>query len=151
MIGEDPGGVGGINQLKNHLQVEGEQQQQQNGAHHVESELTEVKKDGSEVAATDESGAGKNSAAAGMPAQVAEAAAGSAVIDSDSAAAAAADATEEDAGDPIDMSFPKGGGWKQIIIYLFSFPIMFPLFITLPDTKNPNSECDAPPPPSLGH
>ena len=138
MIGEDPGGVGGINQLKSHLQVEGEQQQ--NGAHHVESELTEVKKDG-EAAASEEAGDGKNSAA-GMPAAQATAAAtapGSAVIES-----AAADAAEEDAGDPIDMSFPKGGGWKQIIIYLFSFPIMFPLFITLPDTKNPKSECDAP-------
>jgi len=130
MIGEDPaGGVGGINQLKSHLQVEGEQQQQ-NGAQHVESELTEVKKDGESVAPNDESGAGKNSA------DLTAADSSTAVIDPDSAAGAPV-AEEEDDGDPIDMSFPKDGGWKQIVIYLFSFPIMFPLFITLPDTKNP--------------
>jgi len=130
MIGEDPaGGVGGINQLKSHLQVEGEQQQQ-NGAQHVESELTEVKKDGESAAPNDESGAGKNSA------DLTAADSSTAVIDPDSAAGAPV-AEEEDDGDPIDMSFPKDGGWKQIVIYLFSFPIMFPLFITLPDTKNP--------------
>ena len=133
MIGEDPaGGVGGINQLKSHLQVEGEQQQQ-NGAQHVESELTEVKKDGESAAPNDESGAGKNSA------DLTAADSSTAVIDPDSAAGAPV-AEEEDDGDPIDMSFPKDGGWKQIVIYLFSFPIMFPLFITLPDTKNPKSE-----------
>ena len=133
MIGEDPaaGGVGGINQLKNHLQVEGEQQQQ-NGSQHVESELTEVKKEGDSAAPNDESGAGKNSADLTAVSSTA------AVIDPDSATGAP-DA-EEDDGDPIDMSFPKDGGWKQIVIYLFSFPIMFPLFLTLPDTKNPKSE-----------
>ena len=134
MIGEDPAaGVGGINQLKSHLQVEGEQQQQ-NGAQHVESELTEVKKDGESAAPNDESGAaaGKNNSAD------LTAVSSTAVIDPDSAAGAPV--AEEDDGDPIDMSFPKDGGWKQIVIYLFSFPIMFPLFITLPDTKNPKSE-----------
>jgi hypothetical protein len=35
------------------------------------------------------------------------------------------------------MSFPKGGDWKKILIYLISFPIMFPLYYTLPDTKKP--------------
>ena len=42
---------------------------------------------------------------------------------------------DEDEG-PIDMSFPKNEGWKRILVYLVSFPIMGPLFITLPDTKN---------------
>lgn len=38
------------------------------------------------------------------------------------------------------MSFPKGGGWTKIFVYLVSFPIMFPLYVTLPDTKNPASK-----------
>jgi len=52
--------------------------------------------------------------------------------------------TTEEAGDdegdeePVDMSFPKDGDWKRILIYLISFPIMFPLYYTLPDTKKPN-------------
>jgi len=52
--------------------------------------------------------------------------------------------TAEEAGDdeeenePIDMSFPKGEGWKKILVYLISWPIMFPLYYTLPDTKKPN-------------
>ena len=46
----------------------------------------------------------------------------------------------EDNDDPIDMSFPKKGGWKKILVYLVSFPIMAPLFVTLPDTKNKASK-----------
>lgn len=48
------------------------------------------------------------------------------------------DNDDDDDGEeePIDMSFPKRGSWKQIAIYLVSFPIMGLLFITLPDTKN---------------
>ena len=38
------------------------------------------------------------------------------------------------------MSFPKEGGWKKIVVYLISFPIMAPLFYTLPDTKNKESK-----------
>ena len=138
MIGEDPsgGGVGGINQLKNHLQVDGEQQQN-GGQHAAESELTEVKKDGESAAAAarnDESEAGKNNSA-----DLTAVSSTAAVIAPDSAASRTSVAEEED-GDPIDMSFPKNGGWKQIVIYLLSFPIMFPLYVTLPDTKNPKSE-----------
>ena len=54
--------------------------------------------------------------------------------------------TNEEAGgeegdeEPIDMSFPKGGDWKKILLYLISFPIMFPLYYTLPDTKKPKSK-----------
>eukprot|EP00094_Tigriopus_californicus_P012198 TCALIF_11790-PA protein Name:"Similar to Nckx30C Sodium/potassium/calcium exchanger Nckx30C (Drosophila melanogaster)" AED:0.29 eAED:0.34 QI:0/0.16/0.07/0.76/0.5/0.46/13/0/641 len=43
---------------------------------------------------------------------------------------------------PIDMSLPGSGDWKAIMFYVISFPIMAPLFITLPDTKNPSSESD---------
>ena len=46
---------------------------------------------------------------------------------------------EEIDEEPIDMSFPSGGDWKKIILYLISFPIMFPLYYTLPDTKKPKS------------
>merc|ERR1711976_593708 len=35
------------------------------------------------------------------------------------------------------MSFPKDGDWKKILVYLISWPIMFPLYYTLPDTKKP--------------
>ena len=41
--------------------------------------------------------------------------------------------------EPIDMSFPSGGDWKKILLYLISFPIMCPLYYTLPDTKKPKS------------
>lgn len=44
---------------------------------------------------------------------------------------------DEDGGDePIDMSFPVNDGWKKILLYLISFPIMAPLYVTLPDTKD---------------
>lgn len=42
---------------------------------------------------------------------------------------------EEDKEEPIDMSFPRGKDWKTILVYLISWPIMFPLYYTLPDTK----------------
>ena len=49
---------------------------------------------------------------------------------------------DEDEEEPIDMSFKKAaeGGWKQIIVYLISFPLMFPLYLTLPDTKDKKSK-----------
>ena len=49
------------------------------------------------------------------------------------AAKAEGDEEEEDA--PIDMSFPTDSPAKMII-YILSFPLMAPLYITLPDTKN---------------
>eukprot|EP00096_Caligus_rogercresseyi_P005369 TRINITY_DN2070_c0_g1_i1.p1 TRINITY_DN2070_c0_g1~~TRINITY_DN2070_c0_g1_i1.p1 ORF type:complete len:592 (+),score=119.10 TRINITY_DN2070_c0_g1_i1:479-2254(+) len=52
--------------------------------------------------------------------------------------ASAEDEEEEDK--PIDMSFPKDQGWKKILVYLISFPIMGPLFLTLPDTKDPKKK-----------
>lgn len=42
---------------------------------------------------------------------------------------------EEEPAEPIDMSFPKDKDWKTIVVYLVSWPIMFPLYYTLPDTK----------------
>ena len=43
---------------------------------------------------------------------------------------------EEEKGDnPIDMSWPKEGITK-IIWYLISFPVMLPLYLTLPDVRN---------------
>jgi len=43
---------------------------------------------------------------------------------------------EEDEEDlPIDMSFPTDSP-ARMIIYILSFPLMAPLYITLPDTKN---------------
>lgn len=51
-------------------------------------------------------------------------------------AAAEKDNEEEEGEAPIDMSFPAKDGWKAILVYIISFPIMGPLYITLPDTKN---------------
>ena len=42
---------------------------------------------------------------------------------------------EEEAEPPIDMSFPTDSAAK-LVIYLLSFPLMAPLYITLPDMKN---------------
>ena len=42
---------------------------------------------------------------------------------------------EEDEEPPIDMTFPTDSPAKMII-YILSFPLMAPLYITLPDTKN---------------
>jgi hypothetical protein len=58
--------------------------------------------------------------------------AGNAVIDP---AAAAADGGLEDAPEPLDMAFPRRGLRKQIT-YLLLFPIILPLWLTLPDTRS---------------
>ena len=46
---------------------------------------------------------------------------------------------EEEEEEPIDMSFPIKEGWQKILLYLISFPIMAPLYVTLPDTKDKSS------------
>ena len=51
-----------------------------------------------------------------------------------------ADDDDDEAEQPIDMAFPKGSGWKAIVVYLISLPIMLPLYYTLPDTKNDKSK-----------
>ena len=51
------------------------------------------------------------------------------------------DNEEDDEGEPpIDMKFPSGQGWKKILLYLISFPLMAPLYVTLPDTKDSKSK-----------
>lgn len=46
------------------------------------------------------------------------------------------DGEGEEEEEPIDMSFPKNESWQKILLYCISFPIMAPLYFTLPDTKN---------------
>ena len=41
--------------------------------------------------------------------------------------------------EPLDMRFPRGGIQKQCM-YLILFPIIFPLWLTLPDTRSPKGE-----------
>ena len=43
------------------------------------------------------------------------------------------EALEEVEPEPIDMAFPTG--FKKQITYLLLFPIIFPLWLTLPDTR----------------
>ena len=42
---------------------------------------------------------------------------------------------EEEENPPIDMSFPKEGPLKMIV-YILTFPLMAPMYVTLPDTRN---------------
>ena len=148
MIGEEAAMVGGISQLKTHLQeTEGAASgDQQNGSkQYAESELMVVNKQATTSDGEAANGADANAAEAGGDAE------------------AAGQAKQGEEGeDPIDMSFPKEGGWKTILVYLVrqttpalvrlhqsphpffflqvSFPIMAPLYVTLPDTKNPDSK-----------
>ena len=48
----------------------------------------------------------------------------------------------DDDGDeePISMKFPLKDGWQKILLYLISFPLMAPLYVTLPDTKDKSSK-----------
>ena len=41
--------------------------------------------------------------------------------------------------EPLDMAFPKNGLRKQIT-YIILFPIIFPLWLTLPDTRSQKGE-----------
>jgi len=45
---------------------------------------------------------------------------------------------DDEEEEPIDMKFPTGenANWKKILIYLVSFPLMAPMYITLPDTRD---------------
>ena len=40
--------------------------------------------------------------------------------------------------EPLDMAFPDG--FKKRITYLALFPIIFPLWLTLPDTRSQKGE-----------
>ena len=44
--------------------------------------------------------------------------------------------------EPLDMRFPKKGLQKQIT-YLLLFPIIFPLWLTLPDTRAQRGKSEA--------
>ena len=44
--------------------------------------------------------------------------------------------------EPLDMRFPSKGFSKQIT-YLVLFPIIFPLWLTLPDTRGERGKCRA--------
>ena len=63
----------------------------------------------------------------------------------EAAAAAAAAANEannengdEDDNAPLDLSWPKGT--RKRLTYIFLAPILFPLWLTLPDTRTPQGE-----------
>ena len=49
---------------------------------------------------------------------------------------------DEEDEEPIDMKFPTGenANWKKILIYIVSFPLMAPMYITLPDTRDKSSK-----------
>jgi len=51
---------------------------------------------------------------------------------------AKAEGEEEDEEPPIDMSFPGFSSPGKLVLYIVSFPLMAPLYITLPDMKNPD-------------
>jgi hypothetical protein len=56
-------------------------------------------------------------------------------VDPSGGDAAKPEEEEEEKEPPIDMSFPTDSAAK-LVIYLLSFPLMAPLYITLPDQKN---------------
>ena len=45
---------------------------------------------------------------------------------------------EEEEEPPIDMSWPGAKSPGKLVLYILSFPLMAPLYITLPDMKNPD-------------
>ena len=55
---------------------------------------------------------------------------------------ASEDDDDEEEEEPIDMKFPTGenANWKKILIYIASFPLMAPMYITLPDTRDKSSK-----------
>jgi hypothetical protein len=52
---------------------------------------------------------------------------------------AALEEAEEEAREPLDISWPKGDCRKQIS-YVCLFPIMIVLYMTLPDTRTPRGK-----------
>jgi len=43
---------------------------------------------------------------------------------------------EDDDDDPLDISYPKYGGWKSKLRWALTIPIIFPLWVTLFDVRN---------------
>ena len=58
-------------------------------------------------------------------------------------AAGGGEQPDEVAPEPLDMSFPRSGVRKQCT-YLLLFPIIFPLWLTLPDTRRKSCESGKP-------
>jgi sodium/potassium/calcium exchanger 2 len=54
-------------------------------------------------------------------------------------AASLEDEADEDDSEPLDMAFPPSGLRKQAT-YIILFPIIFPLWLTLPDTRSEKSK-----------
>lgn len=52
---------------------------------------------------------------------------------------AALDEAENEAQEPLDVSWPKNN-WKKQISYIVLFPIMMSLYVTLPDTRTPRGK-----------
>jgi len=42
---------------------------------------------------------------------------------------------DDDENKPIDLSWPSG--WRKQVTYIFVAPLIFSLWITLPDTRTP--------------
>jgi hypothetical protein len=61
------------------------------------------------------------------------------IMSSSAAAGAVPEEEDEVQPEPLDMSFPRRGFRKQCT-YLLLFPIIFWLWLTLPDTRKPKGE-----------
>lgn len=66
--------------------------------------------------------------------------AGAGVVNGDDAAGKKEGDEEGEEEEPINMAFPFRDGFWKILLYIISFPIMAPLYLTLPDTKNKSSK-----------
>lgn len=42
---------------------------------------------------------------------------------------------DDEGSKPLDLSWPEG--WRKRITYIFLAPILWPLWLTLPDTRTP--------------
>jgi len=58
-------------------------------------------------------------------------------VDGEAGAAAANPNLDEVQPEPLDMNFPSG--LQKQVTYILLFPIIFPLWLTLPDTRNPKA------------
>lgn len=57
-----------------------------------------------------------------------------------SAGQAEAAASDEDESRPLDLSWPQGT--RKRLTYVFLAPILWPLWLTLPDTRTPQGKSD---------